>query len=306
MMVPNEFDFFPKATATLPLTTPTSVAPIPTVIPGTPLYQDLHDTGKRTLWVVTVLMGISSLVFYTLAARAPLSKRVLHTTTSLITTLSFITYLALSTGEGLSHSHHHITHHNKHVPNTTDNLHRQILWLRYVNWALSTPLILLNFALVSGLPGANLVAAIAANFVMLAAGLLGSFAGHAKVRWAWLAVVCASYLVMLHHAGFHAQRAAGNKDARTRRFFGALSGLGFVAFALFPITLAAGSLALKINVDVETVLFAIQDIFTQGLLGYWLLLAHDSAQGISLNVDGFWSSGVGNEGAIRITEEDGA
>lgn len=50
MMIPNEFDSFPKATATLPLITPTSVAPIPTVIPGTPLYQDLHDTGKRTLW----------------------------------------------------------------------------------------------------------------------------------------------------------------------------------------------------------------------------------------------------------------
>lgn len=44
--------------------------------------------------------------------------------------------------------------------------------------------------------------------------------------------------------------------------------------------LAAGSLALKISVDVETVLYAIQDIVTQGLLGYWLLLAHDSAQGM--------------------------
>lgn len=50
MMVPNEFDTFPKATATLPLTTPTSVAPVPTVIPGVPIFQDLHDTGKRTLW----------------------------------------------------------------------------------------------------------------------------------------------------------------------------------------------------------------------------------------------------------------
>lgn len=44
-------------------------------------------------------------------------------------------------------------------------------------------------------------------------------------------------------------------------------------------TLAAGSLALKVSVDVETVLFAIQDIFTQGLLGYWLVLSHDNAQG---------------------------
>jgi hypothetical protein len=49
---------------------------------------------------------------------------------------------------------------------------------------------------------------------------------------------------------------------------------------LFLSALAAGSLALKISVDVETVLFAIQDIFTQGILGYWLLLSHDNAQGV--------------------------
>ena len=46
------------------------------------------------------------------------------------------------------------------------------------------------------------------------------------------------------------------------------------------VALAAGSLALKMNVDTETVVFAIYDIFTQGLLGYWLILAHDSANGL--------------------------
>jgi hypothetical protein len=44
--------------------------------------------------------------------------------------------------------------------------------------------------------------------------------------------------------------------------------------------LAAGSLALRLSVDTETVLFAIQDVFTQGVLGYWLLLAHDSTSGM--------------------------
>jgi hypothetical protein len=45
-------------------------------------------------------------------------------------------------------------------------------------------------------------------------------------------------------------------------------------------SLAAGALALRLSVDTETILFAIQDIFTQGVLGYWLLLAHESAPGM--------------------------
>jgi hypothetical protein len=43
MMIP-EFDSFPA------MATTTGIAPIPTVVPGTPLVQELHVTGKRTLW----------------------------------------------------------------------------------------------------------------------------------------------------------------------------------------------------------------------------------------------------------------
>ncbi|KAJ5929846.1 Rhodopsin archaeal/bacterial/fungal [Penicillium verhagenii] len=283
MIVPSDFGDFP--TPIMPSHTTTSVAPIPTVIPGLPITQELGITGQRTLWVVTVLMGISSLVFYSLSARAPLQKRVFHMLSALITTTSFIAYLALSTNQGYDWT-------------VFDRRLGSLCELGSYH-----PLLLINFALVSGLPGANLFAGIAANWVMLASAYFGSFAGHTPVRWVWLTLTCLAFLSMLHHAGFHAQRAAQNKDASTRRFFGAYSGLAFFALALFPITLAAGTLALKITVDTETILYAIQDIFVQGLLSYWLVVSHDSAQGITLHLDGFWSHGFGNEGAIRIEEE---
>ncbi|KAJ5632047.1 Opsin [Penicillium lividum] len=305
MIVPDldEFPIFASLPTPTMSPTSTSVLPIPTVIPSIPLFQELEITGKRTLWVVTVLMGISSLVLYSLAARAPLPKRVFHTLSALITTISFITYLALSTGQGYSFNYLNVIHKNKHVPDTHDEIFRSVLWLRFVNWALTTPLLLTNFALISGLPGANLVAAIAANWVMLASAAFGSFAGHTSARWGWLTLSCIAFLVTLHHAGFHAQRAAKTKDAQMRRFFGAFSGSAFFALALFPIALAAGTLALKISVDTETIIYAVQDIFTQGLLSHWLVISHDAAQGITLHMDGFWSHGVGNEGAIRIEEE---
>ncbi|KAJ5121017.1 uncharacterized protein N7515_008978 [Penicillium bovifimosum] len=302
-MIPPSFDQFVSLTA--PATT-SSVAPIPTVVPGSPVYQELHDAGKRTLWVVTVLMGLSSLVFYVLAARAPLPKRVFHVLTSLITTISFIVYLALATGQGMTYRHSTTHESHKHVPDTHTDYVRQILWLRYVNWALTAPLLFTNFALISGLPGANLLMATVANLIMLATGLLGTFAGHTRVRWVWLTISCISYLAVIHHVGFHAQRAAMNKDAQTRRLFTSISGSAIAILALFPISLAAGALALRLSVDMETILFAVLDIFTQGILGYWLLLAHDSSPGITLYSEGFWSHGVGNEGAIRISDEEGA
>lgn len=45
-------------------------------------------------------------------------------------------------------------------------------------------------------------------------------------------------------------------------------------------TLAAGPLALRMKVDTEVIMFAILDIFTQGLLGYWIIIAHDGSPGM--------------------------
>lgn len=59
-----------------------------------------------------------------------------------------------------------------------------------------------------------------------------------------------------------------------------LSKVGSGRLLMLGSSLAAGALALKLSVDTETILFAIQDVFTQGVLGYWLLLAHESASGM--------------------------
>lgn len=294
---------------TLPTHTSTStVAPIPTVIPGPDIiYSHITGVGHRTLWVVTVLMGVSSLVFYFLTARAPLSKRLFHTLISIITTVSFIVYLALATGQGYTWKVDIIKHSNKHVPDTHTILERQVQWLRYVNWGLTSPMNLINLALLSGLPGGHLLAAIAADLVMYSGGIFATFAGHTARRWVWFAISAIAYLVTVHHSAFHGQRAANNKNSQTRKFFGSLVGFSFVVKALYPIAIAAGPLALKLNPNAETIIFAVYDVLAQGIFGYWLLFAYDSSSEIgTLFVDGFWANGAGGEGNIRINDEEGA
>ncbi|THD00069.1 hypothetical protein EYZ11_000394 [Aspergillus tanneri] len=289
--------------------TPTSsIDPVPTVIPGDiPVFQEIHKTGQRTLWVVTVLMALSSVIFYVLSARSPVPKRVFHTLVSLGTTISFLVYLSLATGEGIVWKHDLIrTKHDHHVPTITTDYFRQVFWLRYINWFLTGPLALINLTLLSGLPGAHLVVAVGADFVMLGSGLLGTYAGHTARRWVWFTISAIAYLTVVYQILVNGTKAAMRKDTQTKRFFGAISSVTVLVKILYPITLAAGALALRINVDSEVVLFAIYDLFLQGIIGYWLILAHDSSPGITLCVDGFWTNGIVNEGAIRVGEEDGA
>lgn len=159
--------------------------------------------------------------------------------------------MALASGQGINVAWSPIHNHHKHVPNTDDEFFRDVLWLRYVNWAISTPLLLINLALVSGLPGAHLAPAILSHWVMLAAGLLGTYDGHTRTRWVWLTISCLSYLSTLHHAGFHAHRASSSQEAQVKRFFGAISGLVFVVFALYPMYVGHLIYPLQLSILIE-------------------------------------------------------
>lgn len=139
----------------------------------------------------------------------------------------------MSTGEGNVYSHTHLIRQHEHVPNIEQDFYRQIQVLRYVNWMITSPIFLINLALLSGLPGAHLLVAVAANIFMFATGLLGTFASHGAKRWVWFALSCISYLVMVYQTGVKGQKAAANRDAQTRRFFGSLAMVGLLVMALY-------------------------------------------------------------------------
>jgi len=296
-----------KHTVTIPPLVPTStVGPIPTVVPGTePIFYHIHDTGKRTLWVVTVLMGISSLCFYTLGARVVVQKRLFHVLTSLTTTISFLAYLSMATGDGHNWKHMHVKESHDHVPDTFQDIFRQVFWARYVNWILTNPLIIVNLSLLAGLNGASILVAVSADLIMFVSGLAATYARHER-RWVWYTISCIGYLTVLYQVAFNGRRAVSNRSQQSVRFFGSIAGMTLLVNALYPIILAASPLAHKINLDAEVVAWAVHDILTQGIFGYWLLLTHDNQESTTLYIDGFWASGLTGEGAIRVGDSEGA
>lgn len=161
-------------------------------------------------------------------------KRILHVLISIMTTISFITYMAMATGEGITWKHNTVQQPHKHVPDMTQHYFRQILWMRYVNWFLTNPLALINLALLSGLPGAHLLISIVADLVMLSAGILGTFTPHRSVRWVWFVISCVGYLTTVYQIGIHGSRAANNKDSQRRRFYGTLASVTLLVKVLYP------------------------------------------------------------------------
>ncbi|EHY52045.1 hypothetical protein HRR83_003394 [Exophiala dermatitidis] len=283
-----------------------SVAPIPTVIPNPTIYEQAGVVGHRTLWVVTVLMALSSLAFYGMAYRVPVQKRLFHILTAFITTFAFLSYFAMATGSGFGYTKYTVTESHKKVPDTHQVINREVYWARYVDWTITTPLLLLDLALLAGLSGANILVAVGADVIMILTGLFAAF-GHNKAQtWGWYAWACIAYLVIIYQLAFNGRQAVANKDSKTKAFYGSIAGFTLIVWTLYPIIWALSEGAHIISVDAEVIAYAVLDILAKPVFGFWLLFTHDSMASTTPSLEGFWAHGFGTQGALRVGDDDEA
>lgn len=283
-----------------------SVLPVPTVIPGNePIYQKSGDVGNRTLWVVCVIMGLSSIAFYVMAFRVPVQKRLFHILTAFITTFAFLSYFAMASGDGIAMKHIEIIESHKHVPDTVQDIYREVYYARYVDWTVTTPLLLLDLSLLAGLSGANILVAIVADMIMILTGLFAAFGTGDGQKWGWYAFGCIAYLVVVYQLAFNGRNAVAGKDNKTKAFFGAIAGFTLILWTIYPIIWGIADGARVVGVDAEIVSYAVLDVLAKPVFGFWLLFTHDSMSSTSPSVGGFWANGFGGEGegAIRVGDD---
>jgi bacteriorhodopsin len=293
------------ATATSGLLASSSVAPLPTVVPSLPEYQKATDTGNRTLWVVTVVMTVSMLVFSVMSWNIPQSKRLYHILTTFIVTFAALSYFAMASGHGISYHVSTEEQHHKHVPSTEHEIYRQVYWARYVDWTVTTPLLLLDLALVAGLPGANILIAIVADIIMVLTGLFASFGSEQTAqKWGWYTIACIAYLVVVWQLVFHGRNAAAAKGGKVGNFFAAIGGFTLIIWTVYPIVWGIADGSRNATVDQEIIAYAVLDILAKPIFGAWLLFTHSKLPETNVDLGGFWSEGLGQQGAIRVGDDD--
>lgn len=221
----------PHCYAALPgLTPPTN--PLPATPPH---YQYSHSTGERTLWVVFGLMALSAGVFAVMSWNVPTSKRVYHVTTTLFTIVSALTYFAMATGQSSSLACHAVRDHHSHVPDTFHDECRQVFWGRYVDWALTSPLVLLNLCLLAGVDGAHTLMAIVADVVMVLGGVFAAYGDESTAQvWGWFIISCLGYLFVVWHVGVHGAKMVQSKGVRVSRLWSTLTVYSLTLWLAYP------------------------------------------------------------------------
>ncbi|PSN70101.1 family A G protein-coupled receptor-like protein [Corynespora cassiicola Philippines] len=284
-----------------------SVAPVPSVVPDTPTEQFVSDDGKKTLWVVFVIMVIASAGFAAMSWRVPVQKRLYHVITTLITIIAAISYFAMATGHGVSVHSVHIRHQHDHVPDTHETVLRQVFWARYVDWSLTTPLLLLDLSLLAGLNGAHILMAIVADVVMILTGLFAAFGSEGTPqKWGWYAIACIAYLVVIWHLAVNGRAQAQAKSQKVASFFMSIAGFTLLVWTAYPIVWGIADGSRNVSVDGEIIAYAVLDVLAKPIFGLWLLVTHANMPETNIDLGGFWTHGLTREGALRLGDDDGA
>lgn len=141
----------------------------------------------------------------------------------------------MASGDGISYHHIVVRESHKHVPDTKQDVYRQVFWARYVDWSLTTPLLLLDLALLAGLNGANIFIAIVADLIMILTGLFAAFGSEETAqKWGWYAIACIAYLVVVWQLAVHGRAKASAKGGKVGSFFAAISLFTLVIWTVYP------------------------------------------------------------------------
>lgn len=288
--------------------TASSVLPVPTSVPDKPIIQSAGDAGRRTLWTVFVLMLISTIIFAAMAYRVPVQKRLFHIITSFITATAAISYYAMATGDGNAYSkniHRKPVEVITNVPHIIEEIWRQVFYARYIDWSITTPLLLLDLAFLAGMSGANMVVLLFADVVMILCGLFAAFGREGGQKWGYYAMACVAFLIIIYLLAVSGRASAAARDSKTSAFYTALGFFTIVVWTAYPIIWGIGEGARRMSVDAEIIAYAVVDILAKIVFGFWLLITHEQVATTNLHLDGAWTHGFGKrEGTLRVGDDD--
>ena len=221
---------------------------------------------SSSLWANVALAGLSIVLFVYMGRNVTDDRaRLIWGATLLIPLVSISSYLGLLSG---------LTVGFIEMPAGHALAGEEVMsqWGRYLTWALSTPMILLALGLLADVDRGSLFTVIAADIAMCVTGLAAALITSSYLfRWAFYAVSCAFFLVVLY--ALLAEWPAAAAAAGTDDIFGTLRVLTVVLWLGYPIIWALGveGLAVVPSVGITSWGYSALDVLAKYVFAFLLL-----------------------------------
>lgn len=221
-------------------------------------------TETTWFWVGTVGMALGALVLLGVGKRRTHDEEAHTVVHVLVTVVAACSYLAMAFGQGGL------------------RLGGRTFWYaRYLDWSVTTPLLLLGLA-ITALHGAHrrpgLVAALlGADVLMIATGLFSGLSEDPAHRLAWFAVSTGAFLAVAAALFGPMRREAALRDDGRRRAYGRNAVILAALWCVYPVVVALGPHGAEvITATTETGWITVVDLLAK--VAYGLVWSRDSSR----------------------------
>lgn len=212
------------------------------------------------LWIGCIGMIIGSVIFGLKAAATRRKEGMeFHLVSFFITLWAATMYLTMILGETVLRDF---------------NGQSEIFVGRYIDWVVTTPLLLLDLGVLAGIRPKLIAGVIGADIFMIVTGFIGTLE-NAPQNYLWYIISCGAFLAILAALVTEFSAAVRRRNGRVNRLFRKLRNILIVLWFIYPIVWILGPEASRtIGVDVETVCYTILDLCAK--VGYGLILTSAS------------------------------
>jgi len=258
--------------------------------------------GSDWYWAVTAVMITSTIAFMGLALTKPRQHRIFHYITAMITMVASIAYFSMASNLGWTGIAVEFIRDDPEVR----GFYREIFYVRYIDWVITTPLLLTDLLLTAGMPWPSILFVILIDEIMIVTGLAGALV-RTSYKWGYFTFGCVALFYILYMLGWEARKHANALGRDIGRTFMICGSLTAVLWTLYPIAWGVCEGGNLISPDSEAAFYGVLDVLAKPVFGALLIWGHRniSPGALGLHIHDYTEKDIQFEGRKReVTDQE--
>ncbi|KIV81780.1 hypothetical protein PV11_03940 [Exophiala sideris] len=231
----------------------------------------IHQTVRGSDWYYTVcaVMGTTSLAILALSRMKPRTDRVFFYLTSGLCMVACIAYFAMGSNLGWTPIDVEWLRNDSVVR----GVNRQVFYARYIDWVITTPMLLMDLLLTAGMPWPTILWIILLDEIMIVTGLIGALV-KSRYKWGFYVFGCMAMFYIMWELAFPARKHAKVLGKDIHRSFVLCGVLTLVVWLCYPICWGLSEGGNVISPDSESVFYGVLDVLAKPSFSIALIATH--------------------------------
>ncbi|KAF1934239.1 family A G protein-coupled receptor-like protein [Didymella exigua CBS 183.55] len=243
--------------------------------------------GSDLYFAICAAMGVAGFSFMGLAMRKHRRDRLFHYITAAVVFVACIAYFTMGSNLGFTPIQVEYRRSNPVVRGQ----YREIFYVRYIDWFITTPLLLLDLLLTAGMPWPTILWTLLIDEIMIITGLVGALVV-SRYKWAYFTFGCVALVYIAYVLTWEARKNSARYGPEVRKAFLYCGSLTTFLWILYPIAWGLCEGGNVISPDSEAIFYGILDFLAKPCFGALLIWGHRNIDPASIGM------------AIRDYEDD--